>query len=107
MDAVLLLGPRETVLGYDGKGDCDMDAGSLVRRPLEGESVPFVFTGVSIANARLFEHSREGKFSLNILWDRTIKLGRVYGLRHDGIWMHVGTPEAVHEAEECIAREQG
>ena len=107
MDTLLLLAPCEKTLGYDGKGDFDMDAGGLVRRPLEGEGVPFVFTGVSIAHARLFEHSRPGKFSLNILWDRAIKEGRVFGLRHEGIWMHVGTPQAVREAEECIAREQG
>lgn len=107
MDTLLLLAPCETTLGYDGNGDFDMDAGGLVSRPRKGKGVPFVFTGVSIAHARMFEGVPEGKFSLNVLWDKAIAQGRAFGLRHDGIWMHVGTPEAVLEAEECIAREQG
>jgi len=107
MDTLLLLAPCETTLGYEGRGDFDMDAGGLVRRPSSGEEVPFVFTGVSIAHQRFFENAPEGKFSLNVLWDEAIASGRAYGLRHEGIWMHVGTPQAVHEAEECIAREQG
>lgn len=107
MDTLMLLAPCATTLGYDGHGDFGMDAGGLVRRPLAGARAPFVFTGVSLAHPRLFEGAPEGKFSLNVLWDRAIAQGRAYGLRHDGIWMHVGTPEAVREAEECIAREQG
>lgn len=107
MDTLMLLAPCTTTLGYDGRGDFDMDSGSRVRRPQSDEQVPFVFTGVSIAHPRLFDGSPEGKFSLNILWDKAIMKGRAFGLRHEGIWMHVGTPEAVGEAEECLAREQG
>lgn len=107
MDTLMLLAPCATTLGYPGSGDFDMDAGGLVRRPRAGEQVPFVFTGVSLAHPRLFENAPEGKFSLNVLWDRAIAKGRAFGLRHEGIWMHVGTPEALSEAEECIAREQG
>jgi MurNAc alpha-1-phosphate uridylyltransferase len=107
MDTLLLLAPCETTLGYEGRGDFNMDAGDLVRRPRSGEEVPFVFTGVSLAHPRLFKNAPEGKFSLNVLWDEAIASGRACGLRHEGIWMHVGTPEAVREAEECIAREQG
>lgn len=107
VDTLMLLAPCAATLGYDGSGDFGMDAGGLVRRPQAGEQVPFVFTGVSLAHPRLFEDAPEGKFSLNVLWDRAIAKGRAYGLRHAGIWMHVGTLEAVREAEECIAREQG
>jgi len=107
MDTLMLLAHCATTLGYDGRGDFIMDADGLVSRPRSEEQVPFVFTGVSIAHARLFESAPEGKFSLNVLWDEAIARGRAHGLRHEGIWMHVGTPEAVREAEECIAREQG
>lgn len=107
MDTLLLLAPCATTLGYEGHGDFGMDAEGLVRRPRPEEEVPFVFTGVSIAHPRLFENAPEGRFSLNVLWDEAIASGRACGLRHEGIWMHVGTPEAVREAEECIAREQG
>ena len=107
MDTLMLLAPCGKTLGYDGIGDFGMDADGLVHRREAGGPVPFVFTGVSIAHARLFEGAPEGKFSLNLLWDEAIAKGRAFGLRHAGIWMHVGTPEALSEAEECIAREQG
>ncbi len=109
MDALLLLAPTATSLGYDGNGDFYMDAaGRLMRRVQEqtdaqtqtrGGSAPFVFAGASIAHPRLFEGAPNGAFSLNRLWTRAADQGRLYGVRLDGIWMHVGTPEAVIEAE--------
>lgn len=107
MDSLLLLAPVANTLGYSGRGDFDMDVEGRIRRPMAEEEVPFVFTGVSIANAALFKNAPEGPFSLNLLWDEALERGRLYGLRHEGTWMHVGTPDAVKEAEECIAREQG
>ncbi len=104
MDTLLLLAPVSATLGYHGRGDFDMDAGGIIRRPDEGEKAPFVFTGVSLADVRLFEGRPEGKFSLNAVWDKAIASGRAHALRLDGTWMHVGTPEAVREAGECIAR---
>ena len=69
----------------------------------ERQMAPFVFTGVSIAHPRLFEGAPDGAFSLNLLWDRAIERGRLYGVRLEGLWMHVGTPEALTEAERWIA----
>ena len=42
-----------------------------------------------------------GPFSLD-LFDRAIEAGRFYGLRLEGVWMHVGTPEAIAAAEAAI-----
>jgi MurNAc alpha-1-phosphate uridylyltransferase len=47
----------------------------------------------------------QDRFSLNVLWDRAIERGRLYGARLDGMWMHVGTPEALKEAEKWIEHE--
>lgn len=107
MDVLLLLAPFTAALGYEGRGDFDMDASGAVRRPPEGEQAQYVFTGVSIADSRLFANAPEGKFSLNVLWDRAIAQGRATGLCHEGVWMHVGTPEAVNAAEERLRREHG
>lgn len=102
MDSLMLLANAVTSLGYDGRGDFMMDAeGVLSRRP-EQKDAPFVFTGVSIAHPRMLEGAPEGKFSLNTLWDRAIERRRLYGMRLDGAWMHVGTPEALAEAERWI-----
>lgn len=102
MDSLMLLALRETSLGYDGSGDFLMaDDGRLARRP-RGETSQYVFTGVSIAHPRLMEGAPAGAFSLNRQWDRAIAQGRLYGLLLDGTWMHVGTPEALADAERLI-----
>ena len=42
-------------------------------------------------------------FSLNLLWDRMIAEGRLYGLIHDGGWCDVGRPEGIAVAEAMLA----
>ena len=91
-------------LGYDGQGDFVMAPDGLIARRGESRQAPFVFTGVSIAHPRLFDSAPAGPFSLNVVWDRAIREGRLYGFRLDGAWMHIGTPEAVDEAEQWIDR---
>jgi MurNAc alpha-1-phosphate uridylyltransferase len=38
------------------------------------------------------------------MWDRAIAKGRLFGMRLEGVWIHVGTPEARDEAEVYLAR---
>jgi MurNAc alpha-1-phosphate uridylyltransferase len=52
---------------------------------------------------RLFENPPEGGFSTNVLWDRAIEAERLFGVRMDGVWIHVGTPQAVAEAEAYLS----
>jgi MurNAc alpha-1-phosphate uridylyltransferase len=99
MDALLLLAPRETSLGYAGRGDFHLGEDGRLRRRTGNETAAFVFAGVSIAHPRLFEGVRDDTFSLNRVWDTALADGRAYGCRHRGLWMHVGTPEALAEAE--------
>jgi len=99
MDSLMLLATASNNIGYDGQGDFDMAADGKLTRRGERRIAPFVFTGVSIAHPRLFDGAPSGRFSLNTLWDRAIESGRLYGIRLDGLWMHVGTPEALQEAE--------
>lgn len=107
MDCLMLLAPVETSIGYSGNGDFSLDGRGRVARRVKGQSVPFVFTGVSIAHPRLFADSPEGAFSLNRLWDRAIAVNRVYGLTLDGIWMHVGDPAALERAEKQLKLSAG
>ncbi|HEX2843415.1 nucleotidyltransferase family protein [Hyphomicrobium sp.] len=104
MDSLMLLALGATSLGYDGHGDFVMAPDGQLARRGERKEAPFVFAGASIAHPRMFEGVPEGRFSLNMLWDRAIANSRFYGLRLDGTWMHVGTPQAVDEAEQWIAR---
>jgi MurNAc alpha-1-phosphate uridylyltransferase len=106
MDCLMLLALASHSLGYQGRGDFAFEAdGRIRRRRVEQELVPFAFTGVSMAHPRLFESSPDGAFSLNTVWDAAIAKGRAFGLRMEGIWMHVGSGEALAQAEQQLARE--
>ena len=105
MDSLMLLASATTSLGYDGSGDFAMGTDGHLSRRGERQMVPFVFTGVSIAHPRMFANAPEGRFSLNKLWDEAIDKGRLFGIRLEGLWMHVGTPEALTEAERWIESE--
>lgn len=103
MDALLLLANMVTSLGFEGTGDFNLDSEGRVTRAGELLVTPFAYPGVQIVHPRIFENAPEGEFSMNLLWDRAIENGRVHGIRLDGVWMHVGTAEAVKEAETFLA----
>jgi aminoglycoside/choline kinase family phosphotransferase/GTP:adenosylcobinamide-phosphate guanylyltransferase len=102
MDALLLLADRDS-LGYDGPGDFDVDPDGRLTRRQPGGVAPDVYAGVAILKAASFADTPDGAFSLNLLFDRAIAADRLYGLRLDGEWLHVGTPEAIRAAEERLA----
>jgi MurNAc alpha-1-phosphate uridylyltransferase len=103
MDALLLVASTVHAIGYHGVGDFRMSpTGALLRRG-EREVAPFAYAGAAILHPRLFADCPDGPFSLNLLFDRAIEAGRLFGVRMDGLWIHVGTPEAVGEAELSIA----
>jgi|SRR6185437_14687029 len=101
MDGLLLLAPT-TSIGYDGFGDYAMSPDGLLRRRDEREVAPFVYAGAAILVPALFAGAPGGDFSLTALFDRAERAGRLHGLRLDGLWMHVGTPDAIGAAEAAI-----
>lgn len=103
MDALMLLAVAARSVGYEGTGDFTMAQDGRLRRRAHAEQAPFVFTGVSIAHPRLLDSQPAGAFSLNSPWDRAIEAGRLYGVRMEGLWMHIGTPRALQEAERIVA----
>jgi len=103
MDALLLLAPTAASIGYAGRGDYTMTTdGRLRRRPEQGVA-PFVYAGAALLRPELFKDAPTGVFPLTALFDRAEKEGRLHGLRLEGVWMHVGTPEAIAQAEAAIA----
>jgi MurNAc alpha-1-phosphate uridylyltransferase len=103
MDALLLAAPLVNSIGYDGAGDFLMDADGRLSRVPEQQLSPFAYPGVQIVHPRIFDRMSAGVFSINPLWDRAIERGRLYGIRLDGVWMHVGTPEALAQSEKLLA----
>jgi len=102
MDALLLLAPTATSVGYSGPGDYAMAPDGRLRPRPEREVVPFVYSGVAILSPALVVDAPEGVFSLTQLFNRAAESGRLHGLRLEGVWMHVGTPEAIAAAEAAI-----
>lgn len=104
MDCLLLVAATALSIGYEGVGDFIMDGeGRLTRRP-ERLVAPFVYAGAGVFAPHLFEDTPDGAFSLNLVFDRAREAGRLFGLRLEGVWMHVGTPAAIAEAEAAIQR---
>jgi MurNAc alpha-1-phosphate uridylyltransferase len=95
MDAVLLLQRTVTAVGYDGGGDYFLDPLGVPRRRGEREIVPLIFAGVQLLHRRLFDAVAERRFSLNLLYDRAQRAGRLHAIVHDGEWYHIGTPEGL------------
>ncbi|WP_407519663.1 nucleotidyltransferase family protein [Methylobacterium oryzisoli] len=102
MDMLLLLASAATSLGYEGAGDFQMEKDGRLARRAEREVAPFVYAGVAITTPAFFADTPEGPFSLNLLFDRAAANGRLHGLRLDGQWLHVGTPEGLRDAEERV-----
>ncbi len=103
MDAMLLVASTPGAVGVDWPGDFEMDPdGRLTRR--EPQTVaPFVYTGVGILKPELFDGVAEDVFKLAPFFWRAAEAGRLFGLRLDGLWLHVGRPETIAEAERAIA----
>lgn len=103
MDALLLLVPYAHAHCHGGRGDFHMDASGRLRRRRAGAVAPFVFTGVQMASRRLLAGEvPEGPFSTNLLWDRAIEQGRLYGVVHEGLWFDIGAPPNIRKAEEIL-----
>ncbi|HZN28680.1 MAG TPA: nucleotidyltransferase family protein [Xanthobacteraceae bacterium] len=102
MDALLLLAVAAASIGYSGRGDFKMAPDGRLTRRGEHEVVPFVYAGAAILTPAFFAGVPQGPSSMSPLFDRAAEAGRLYGLRLEGVWMHVGTPDAVKAAEAAI-----
>lgn len=102
MDMMLLVAPTSAATGYDGRGDFFMDVDGVLTRRGEKLVAPFVYAGVIITTPAFFADTPDGPFSLNLLFDRALARGRLRGLRLDGQWLHVGTPDAINLAEQRL-----
>jgi MurNAc alpha-1-phosphate uridylyltransferase len=102
MDSLLLLQRTVTALSYDGPGDYFADAAGALTRRQGGEVSPFLYAGVQILHPRSLAGRPEAPFSRNLVWDEQQAAGRLFGIVHDGLWFHVGTPGDLQATEEYI-----
>ncbi len=104
MDVLLLVAATSGAVGVDWPGDFHMAPDGRLTKRAEREVSAFVYAGVGIMKASLFADAREEVFRLAPYFFRAAEAGRLHGLRLNGAWLHVGSPEAIEEAERAYAR---
>lgn len=100
MDGLLLVSPDDAV----GKGAGDFVMGSDGRLSRAQGARGQVYLGAQILRTEGLLALTETVFSLNLLWDRMIAKGRLFGVVHRGGWCDVGHPAGIAEAEAMLAR---
>jgi len=100
MDGLLLLLPAARATGHSGTGDFLIDADGRLTRA-KGAAGAVYLGAQMLRTAGLADITAE-VFSLNLLWDRMITDGRLFGLIHDGGWCDVGRPEGIAQAETLL-----
>ena len=103
MDALLLLVPHDRAGNYKGLGDFHLDGRGRISRRQGDAPAPLIYTGIQLVAQRLLRDAPEGPFSTNVLWQRAIEEGRLFGLIHDGAWYEVGDPAAIAPTEAWLA----
>ena len=105
MDALLMLVPQAQAVGYAGRGDFELDAAGVLSR---SPSARYVFTGLQILHPRLFAGRAPGPFSLRELYTAALQpdgsLRGMFGLLHDGAWVHVGSAAELVAANAYLAK---
>lgn len=104
MDILLLVATVATSIGVDSLGDFYLAQDGRLTKRAEREIAPFVYTGIGIAKPGLFEGTRPKVFPLTPFFLEAAENGRLFGQRLDGLWIHVGRPATIEEAEQAIAR---
>jgi MurNAc alpha-1-phosphate uridylyltransferase len=102
MDGLLLMVPHSRAHNHRRKGDFHLDALGLISRRRSGRIAPFIWTGIQLLSRRMLRDASEGPFSTNVLWDRAIEEGRLYGISFPGQWAEVGDPQAIVTTEALL-----
>ncbi|MGD0721337.1 MAG: nucleotidyltransferase family protein [Roseiarcus sp.] len=104
MDAALLVATSASAVGVDWPGDFSLDADGRLSAREDRHVAPFVYTGVGIIKPELFAGRPGEIFRLAPFFFAAARRGRLHGVRLDGLWLHVGRPESIAEAERAIDR---
>src|SRR5271166_2803288 len=104
MDILLLVAASAGAVGVDWPGDFTMARDGRLAGRASRHVAPFVYTGVGIIKPELFQNEAADVFRLAPFFHAAAAKGRLFGVRLDGLWVHVGRPETIAEAEIAINR---
>ena len=99
MDILLLVAAGAGAVGVDWPGDFAMNHDGRLQPREPRHVAPFVYTGVGIVKPQLFATETAEVFRLAPFFHAAAAKGRLYGVRLDGLWVHVGRPESIAEAD--------
>lgn len=103
MDILLMLSDTESATGHSGGTDFLVDSDGSLRRA-GGAPDGLIYAGAAIVHPRVFENAPAEPHSLNLYFDRAIAAGRLFGMKMEGSWITVGTPDALPLAEAAVER---
>jgi MurNAc alpha-1-phosphate uridylyltransferase len=104
MDALLCVVPRAAAEGHAGAGDFFLASDGRLERRGSAATADFVYAGAEIIATDGLADMPSGPFSLNMVWDRMLAAGRLYGFVHSGGWADIGTPLGLAHAEAGLDR---
>jgi MurNAc alpha-1-phosphate uridylyltransferase len=103
MDACVIVVPKVRTLGFETPGDFFRDDdGALVHRGAAAEA-PLHCFGVEIIDPAPVYAEPAAKFSLLGVWLRLAAERRLIGVVPDGMWLQVGDPAALAQADARLA----
>lgn len=103
MDILLMLSDFESATGHSGGSDFLAAPDGELRRAA-GSPDGLIYAGAGIIHPRIFEGASAEPHSLNRYFDAAIEAGRLFGMKLEGSWITVGTPDALPLAEAAVAR---
>jgi len=102
MDILLMVADTEQATGHSGSTDYRMDADGRLARD-RGVAGGVIYAGAIVLNPRIFDGAGDEPQSLNTYFDAAERKGRLFGMKMDGAWITVGTPDAIAPAEAVVA----
>jgi MurNAc alpha-1-phosphate uridylyltransferase len=102
MDILLMLADFPSATGHTGSTDFLLAPDGTLRRAA-GDPSGLIYAGAAVIHPRVFAGAEAVPHSLNLYFDRAIAAGRLYGMKMEGRWITVGTPDAIAPAEAVVA----
>ncbi|MDX8525330.1 nucleotidyltransferase family protein [Mesorhizobium sp. MSK_1335] len=102
MDILLMLTDLDSATGHCVGTDFLVAADGALQRS-KGDPTGLIYAGAAIIHPRIFKNAPTGSHSLNLYFDKAIAAGRLFGMKMNGSWITVGTPDAIPVAEAAVA----
>ena len=103
MGALLMLASVDSAFGHTGGGDFVFTQDNELRRS-QPTDFGYVYTGAQIIDTRWLAAVGKEKFSVNEVWDRMIRDGKLAGIVYSGTIGDAGSPTGIQACEELLSR---